>query len=216
MLYFSEISQIDPLQHEDFFEVRQLVTVTDLFLHRAHYGHVTGCRNNYMIPYLFGSRSGIDIFDLEQTVEHFQDALNFAAHIAYRKGIILFVDRSKQSMPFVEKTAKDCGEYAHCRYWSPGIFTDMVNRLGQNIRLPDLVIFLNTQNSVFQPHRAVTDCAKMLIPTIGVVDSNCDPRLISYPIPANDDTLMSKLYYLKLFEAAIMKGKSKQILNHTI
>ncbi|KAL4219391.1 28S ribosomal protein S2 [Mactra antiquata] len=206
----SENSLIDPLEHHDYFDIRKTVTVKNLFLSTAHYGHVTGCRNPYMTPYLFGVRSGIDIIDLEQTVRHFQDALNFTAHIAYRNGIILFVSRNKMMMPHIEKTAKACGEYAHCRYWSNGIFTDMVSRLGQNVRLPDLAIFLNTQNSVFQTHKGVLDCAKMLIPTIGVVDTNCDPRLISYPIPANDDSFRSNMLYLSLFEAAIKKGKAKR------
>lgn len=163
-----------------------------------------------MAPYLFGNRSGVDIIDLEQTVPLFQDALNIISHISYRKGIILFISRQKITMHQVEQAAIKCGEYAHCRYWNPGLFTDSRNVFGYPTRLPDLCVFLHTQNSVFKTHRAVTDCAKLLIPTVGIVDSNCDPRLITYPIPANDDSVQSVNLYLDLITKAINTAKDKR------
>lgn len=200
----------EALKHDDYFNVRNLVTLKDLFHNNAHLGHNKGCRNVYMTPYLFGTRSDIDIIDLEQTVPLFQDALNFTAHIAYRGGIILFVSRSKGMMPYVEKTAEVCGEYAHCRHWIGGVFTNAHHAFGQKVRLPDLVILLNTLDGAFQEHRAVVDSAKMLIPTVAIVDTNCDPRLITYPVPANDDTFKTMSYYLNLFETAILNGKRKR------
>lgn len=206
----SNVERLDPLKCHDYFDLRPLVTIRELFYHRVHYGHNQGCRNDYMRPFLFGTRVETDIIDLDQTKPLLQDALNFAAHIAYKNGIILFVSRNKYMMPWVEKTALRCGEYAHCRYWRHGTFTDSRNVFGQTIRLPDLCIFLHTQNSVFKQHKAVTDCAKLMIPTIGIVDSDCDPRLITYPVPGNDDSPTSQLYYLRLFEKAILKGKAKR------
>lgn len=207
---FSGSIGINPLDHDDYFGVKKLVTLEELFRYRCHFGHDERCRNQYMTPYLFGNRSGIDIIDLEKTVPLFQEALNVIAHIAYRGGIILFISRQKFTMHKVELAAQNCGEYAHCRYWNPGLFTDSANVFGFAARLPDLCLFLNTQNSVFRTHRAVTDCAKLLIPTVGIVDSNCDPRLITYPIPANDDTFLTILHYLKLFETTIKIAKAKR------
>jgi small subunit ribosomal protein S2 len=53
--------------------------------------------------------------------------------------------------------------------------------------LPDLVIIVG------QPHErnAVAECHKLNIPTITFLDSNCDPSLSSYGIPANDDSTRS-------------------------
>jgi small subunit ribosomal protein S2 len=50
----------------------------------------------------------------------------------------------------------------------------------------------------------------MSIPTIGIVDTDCNPNLITYPIPGNDDTLEAQQLYLHLFKQAILLGKKKR------
>ncbi|XP_076315664.1 mitochondrial ribosomal protein S2 [Tachypleus tridentatus] len=200
----------DPLKHPDFFEVHKLFTVKDLFDARVHLGHKEGTLDENMKSFIFGSRLGHLIIDLDQTAFYLRQALNFTAHIAYCDGIILFVTRHRQTSQFVEKTAKECGEFSHTRYWRGGIFTNANMQFGTVTRLPDLVIFLNTLNNVFQPHVAVRDSAKMHIPTVGIVDTNCNPNLITYPVPGNDDTPCAVELYCKLFKQAILKGKSKR------
>ena len=114
-----------------------------------------------------------------------------------------------QMMPLVEKTARMIGEYSYCRPWGGGVFTDSKNFYGCTTRLPDLIIFLNTKNYVNFDHVAVRDAAKMLIPTVGIVDSNCDPRLISYPVPGNDDSPVTIRYWCGLFAEAIARAKRR-------
>ena len=111
----------------------------------------------------------------------------------------------------MEKTAQNCGEYSHCREWTVGTFTDSIKFFDAVTRLPDLLIFLNTMGNIFETHPAVNEAAKMMIPTIGVVDTNADPCLITYPVPGNDDSLHSLQYYCRLFEEAIKIGKRKRI-----
>eukprot|EP01040_Poterioochromonas_malhamensis_P011929 gene11929-13015_t len=53
--------------------------------------------------------------------------------------------------------------------------------------LPDLVIFTNQLKDL----SAIQECLKLGIPSICIVDTNCDPDLIPYPIPANDDSSAS-------------------------
>ena len=197
------------LSHPDFFKIKDIVTLRDLYKARVHYGHKAGSRNEYMREFLYGSRLDIDIFDLEQTLPLLHDALNFLAHIAYRQGVILFISRNVQTVSLVESTAKQCGEYSHCRRWRMGLFTNAPRHFSDEIRMPDLTIFLQTKNDAFQEHEAVMECAKMCIPTIGIVDSNCDPRLITYPIPGNDDSPVSIQLYLSLFQEAIKRGKDQ-------
>lgn len=163
-----------------------------------------------MEPYLYGCRLEQDIIDLEQTVEHLQLALNFTAHVAYRGGIILFISRRRQFGHLVECTAKECGEYAHTRYWQGGLFTNADTQYSPGVRLPDLIIFLSTLNNVFQQHIGIRDAAKMNIPTVGVVDTNCNPSLLTYPVPGNDDTPIAMELYCRLFKMTINRAKDRR------
>ncbi|XP_015449644.2 28S ribosomal protein S2, mitochondrial, partial [Pteropus alecto] len=200
----------EPLKHSDFFSVKELFSVRSLFDARVHLGHKAGCRHRFMEPYIFGSRLEHDIIDLEQTAAHLQLALNFTAHVAYRKGIILFVGRNRQFSHLIESTARACGEYAHTRYFKGGLLTNAPLLLGPSVRLPDLIIFLHTLNNVFEPHVAVRDAAKMSIPTVGIVDTNCNPCLITYPVPGNDDSPPSVQLFCRLFQTAICRAKEKR------
>jgi ribosomal protein S2 len=47
--------------------------------------------------------------------------------------------------------------------------------------VPDLVIFLNPPENL----SAIRECTSKNIPTVGIVDTDTDPRLVTYPIPAN-------------------------------
>ena len=193
----------------DFFGVRDLVTVRQLFDARCHFGHKTGSQNAFMRPYIFGNRLGIDILDLQQTHSMLGDALNFVAHVAFNGGIVLFVSRNKETIPLVERVAESIGEYAHCREFTIGTFTNCVRTYEmENVRLPDVVVFLTTHNNVFGQSVGVKEASQMEIPSVGIVDTNCDPRLIDYPIPANDDSRASIELYLALFRHAIVTGRS--------
>lgn len=200
----------ESLKHPDYFEVHNLFTVTDLFNARVHYGHKEGSLDDRMLPFIYGSRLGHIIFDLNKTAQHLRDALNFTAHIAFRGGIILFLNRNAMNAHLVEKKAIEAGEYAHTRFWRGGIFTNANIQFGAVTRLPDLCIFLNTLNNVLTQHVAVRDAAKMAIPTVGIVDSNCNPNLITYPVPGNDDSPAAVELYCNLFKEAILRGKQKR------
>lgn len=195
------------MDHPDYFHVARLFTVRDLFDAKVHYGHKEGTLDNHMRPFVYGSRLGHIIFDLDQTAELLREALNFTAHIAYNDGIIMFVSRTPNVAHLVEKTAIECGEFSHTRRWKGGTFTNSTKEFGAVTRLPDLCIFLNTLNTVMLEHRAVSNAAKMCIPTVGIVDSNTNPNLITYPVPGNDDSPSAIELYCKLFKQAILLGK---------
>ncbi|XP_064546465.1 small ribosomal subunit protein uS2m [Drosophila montana] len=198
------------LKHPDYFQVHNLFTVRDLFNARVHYGHKEGSLDDRMRPYLYGSRLGHLIFDLDKTAAHLRDALNVVAHIAFRDGIILFFNRNALNAHLVEQKAMEAGEFSHTRFWRGGIFTNANVQFHAVTRLPDLCIFLNTQNNVLAQHTAVRDAAKMAIPTVGIVDTNCNPNLITYPVPGNDDSPAAVELYCNLFKEAIWRGKRKR------
>lgn len=183
--------------------------MNEMFNARIYMGHKEGTLNPHMKRYLLGSRLGHTVIDLNQTKELLGDALNFMAHIVFNEGIVLFVCRSRQNGYLVENLAQEVSEYAHTQKWVPGTFTNSAKFFETVTRLPDLVVFLNTFDNVFDTHPAVIESAKMLIPTIGVVDSASDPRLISYPIPGNDDSPASIEFFCKVFKHTVLTAKAK-------
>lgn len=200
----------NPLDHPDYFNVRNLVKVEDLFNARVHFGHKEGTLDERMKPFIFGTRLGHTIFDLDKTAELLKSALNFTAHISYRGGVILFVGQYPQHSLLIENTAKECKEFAHTRQWRTGMFTNSTMMYGAITRLPDLCIFMNTLTTVLDQNYALIEAARLLIPTIGIVDSNCNPNLITYPVPGNDDSSVSIELYCNLFKEAIIRGKNER------
>jgi len=64
--------------------------------------------------------------------------------------------------------------------------------------LPGLVFVVDTRKEKI----AVAEANRLRIPIIGVVDTNCDPDPIDYPIPGNDDAIRS----IRLFSRAVSNG----------
>jgi len=54
---------------------------------------------------------------------------------------------------------------------------------------------------------AVKEARKLSIPIISIIDTNADPDLIDYPIPANDDAMRSIKLLTGLLTDSIMEGK---------
>lgn len=57
-------------------------------------------------------------------------------------------------------------------------------------------------------HIAVSEARKLDIPVFAMVDTNCDPELVDYPIPANDDAIKSIQLITHTFTDAILEAKS--------
>ena len=64
---------------------------------------------------------------------------------------------------------------------------------------PDLMVIFD----VMKDKLAVLEAKKLGIPIIGIVDTNCDPDLIDYPIPANDDGVKSVQFILDSFKKVL-------------
>lgn len=65
--------------------------------------------------------------------------------------------------------------------------------------LPDVVIIVGQSREM----NAVKECLKLNIPTITIVDTNCDPTITTFPIPANDDSISSVSFILNELSKAI-------------
>lgn len=69
--------------------------------------------------------------------------------------------------------------------------------------LPDLLVIFD----IAEHHIAVKEAKSLHIPIVGVVDSNCNPNTIEYPIPANDDAIGSLALFISNICDAIIEGK---------
>ncbi len=78
------------------------------------------------------------------------------------------------------------------------------------IRLPELCIFFHTHDKLNEAHLALSEAAKMLIPTIALCDTDIDPSLITYPIPSNDDSVTSIHYFCTLIKQVVLMAKKKR------
>ena len=63
---------------------------------------------------------------------------------------------------------------------------------------------------ILHDKNAVAEANKLNIPVVGLVDTNGDPRDITYPIPANDDALKTIQLVCDYMKQAIEAGKAKQ------
>jgi small subunit ribosomal protein S2 len=90
----------------------------------AHYGHVTRKWNPKMGQYIFGSKGGIHIIDLEQTVPMLETALRVIRDVAANNGRILFVGTKVQAAGKIKDAAKKCGQYYVNHRWLGGMLTN--------------------------------------------------------------------------------------------
>ena len=70
-------------------------------------------------------------------------------------------------------------------------------------RLPQLAFIID-------PHRediAVKECRKLGIPIVAVTDTNCDPDVIDYIIPGNDDAIRAIKLFVTAFSEACQEGE---------
>jgi small subunit ribosomal protein S2 len=70
-------------------------------------------------------------------------------------------------------------------------------------RLPDAVFIIDIKKE----HIAVAEANKMGIPIVAVVDTNCDPDVVQYPIPGNDDAIRSGTLMCRVIAEAVQEGR---------
>lgn len=71
--------------------------------------------------------------------------------------------------------------------------------------IPDVLVVVDTKKEA----GAIKEAGNKGVATIAIVDSNCDPTGVDYPIPMNDDATKAIHYVLDLMQEAIEEGKKK-------
>ncbi len=222
------------------------VTIDQLLLAGAHFGHLTQRWNPKMKRYIFSARNGIYLIDLNQTQTLIEKACKEASRIASSGNDILFVGTKKQARDIVQAEA----QRAECPYvtyrWLGGMLTNfstirrslktlegferkatdgtyekltkkeqlqiekskgkllrVLGGIRDMRRLPGAVFIVDTNREAI----AVAEARKLGIPIFAIIDTNVDPDLVDFPIPANDDAFKSIGLIARIFAESILEGK---------
>jgi small subunit ribosomal protein S2 len=100
------------------------LTVKELFEAGVHFGHQTRRWNPKMRPFLYGSRNGTHIIDLDQTVQLFRRAFNFVSDVVARGGHVMFVGTKRQAQDIVREEAQRAAQYYVVNRWLGGTLTN--------------------------------------------------------------------------------------------
>ncbi|WP_457644709.1 30S ribosomal protein S2 [Persephonella sp.] len=71
-------------------------------------------------------------------------------------------------------------------------------------RIPDIIFIVDT----VREELAVKEAKKLGIPVVAIADTNCDPDMIDYPIPGNDDAIKAINLITTKIADAVVEGKS--------
>lgn len=223
------------------------VTLQDLLIAGAHFGHLTRRWNPKMKQYIFMERNGIYVIDLKKTLDCLKVAYEEITNIARTGESVLFVGTKKQAKDIIKNQAERSNSYYMNERWLGGTLTNFAT-IKKSIRrlkhiekmatdgtydklvkkeilrhererekldivlggirdmnkLPGAVFIVDTKKESI----AVAEARKLNIPVFALVDTNCDPDLVDFPIPANDDAFKSINLIVSAIADAAIEGMS--------
>ena len=214
----------------------------------VHFGHQIQRWNPKMKPYVYTSRGGIHIINLQKTLDCTHKALNFVENITANGGVFIFVGTKKQAVPLIQKAAKEAGQFYVSKRWLGGTLTnfqtikvsiDRMKKIDQMRERGDLEPYSKKEKAriekeytrlndylegiremkknpaalfvvdINKENIAVAEAHRLGIPVVALVDTNCDPEKINYPIPGNDDASRSIEFFINLVSQACQEGQKK-------
>lgn len=224
------------------------ITLQQLLMSGAHFGHLTRRWNPKMKPYIFMQRSGIYIIDLNKTLNMLLDTCKVISDIVAGGEKILFLGTKKQAKDIIKVESERCNSPFVTERWLGGMLTNfvtikksikhlknldkmatdgtydsiskkeilMIERQKEKLekslggikdmpRLPGGLFVVDTKKEAI----AVAEANKLGIPVFGIIDTNCDPDPIDYPIPANDDAFKSISLIVHTVAEAVIEGKAR-------
>ena len=221
-------------------------TMRQLLEAGVHFGHQTHRWNPRMDTYIYGSRNGVHIIDLTQTVPMLHQALVAVRDMVAKGGRVLFVGTKRQAQEPISAAAERSAQYFINHRWLGGTLTnwqtvsksinqlkaleseleeggsgytkrELLSRQRKHDKLalalggikemgsvPDMLFVVDTNKEDL----AIKEANRLKIPVVAVLDSNCSPDGIDYPIPGNDDASRAIALYCDLIAAAALDGIS--------
>ncbi len=202
------------------------LTISHLLASGAHLGHHKTQWRPSTQTYIYGVHNGIHIIDLEKTTTYLRRAAKVIEGVSEKGGLILFLGTREGQARIVQTAAERCGGYYVSSKWVPGTLTNNFNISGhwerktvnmkdetvneeideigrESVIKPDLLVVLNPKEN----DNALREAMATGIPTIGIIDTDSEPSLVTYQIPANDDSLRTVTLIAGVLSKAAQKGR---------
>ena len=187
-----------------------VVAMKQLLEAGVHFGHQTRRWDPRMAEYIFQARNGIHIIDLQKASKKIDEAYEFIKEQVEEGKTVLFVGTKKQAQECMKDAAIKSGMYYVDQRWLGGMLTnfDTIQKRIQRLKELETMEQDGTFDVLPKKERiAVLEAKKLGIPTVGIVDTNCNPEDLDYPIPGNDDAIRAVKLIADVMANAVIEGK---------
>lgn len=99
-------------------------TLREMLKAGVHFGHQTSRWNPKMRPYIYTSRNGVHVIDLQITQVKLQEAVDFLQDLAGHGKKVLFVGTKKQAQDAIEEVCRQTGDFYVTHRWMGGMLTN--------------------------------------------------------------------------------------------
>ena len=218
-----------------------VVAMKQLLEAGVHFGHQTRRWDPKMAEYIFQARNGIHIIDLQKTSKKLDEAYAFMKEQAEEGKTVLFVGTKKQAQDCVKEAAEKSGMFYINQRWLGGMLTNFETIRARVERLKELermqedgtfevlpkkeVIILKKDMEelpgvmfIVDPKKeriGILEARKLNIPVVGLIDTNCNPEDVDYPIPGNDDAIRAVKLITDVMANAVIEGRQGESLEMT-
>src|SRR3989338_2880665 len=191
----------------------------------AHFGFKKSRRHPSVTPFLFGTKEGNDIFNLEQTSELINVASSVVKEAAMKAempyvvnrwigGMITNLSEIKKRIFRMEELVREqeSGELER-KYTKKErlLLGRELTKLNHNFfgiskmtKTPDIMVVVDPRHDAI----AIKEAQFMNIPVIGIMSSDCNVKYVTYPVLVNDALQCSVKLVLEELVAAIVEGKA--------
>lgn len=114
------------------------VELLDLLQAGVHFGHKTSKKHPKMDPFIFGSRNGVSVINLERTQLQLEKVLPVIEEMVAQGKTILFLGTKRQAQRIVKETAEEISMPYIVERWLGGLITNYSSVSGSMRKLTDL------------------------------------------------------------------------------
>lgn len=129
------------------------------------------------------------------------------------------IKKSISRLKEIERMSEDASVWENLKKKETARLTKEREKLVRNlsgiremIQPPDVIIIVDPKREEI----AVREARKLKIPIVAIVDTNCDPEIVDYPIPGNDDALKSIHFIASLIAESIVEGRKEYLTSEAI